>query len=96
MPRVISTMMTSPAVASSVSPLTHTHIHIHTHTHTHKYTHTHTNAQVGLAASNALADEEAPQLQLSLVANLVSGYMRQCKVVSDFKVDPTADGEKIR
>eukprot|EP00802_Teleaulax_amphioxeia_P021782 Tamp_22166.p1 GENE.Tamp_22166~~Tamp_22166.p1 ORF type:complete len:340 (+),score=108.68 Tamp_22166:149-1021(+) len=50
---------------------------------------------VGLAASNALADEEAPQLQLSLVANLVSGYMRQCKVVSDFKVDPTADGEKI-
>ena len=52
--------------------------------------------QVGLAASNALAEEEDPQLQLSLVGNLISGYMRQCKVVSDFKVDPTADGEKIR
>lgn len=49
---------------------------------------------IGLAANSALDEYDAP-LQLSLVGNLVSGYLRQCKVIPDFKVAKTKDGEKI-
>ena len=48
----------------------------------------------GIAAKAALDEYEDP-IELSLVGNALSGYMRQCKVVSDFKVEPTKDGEKI-
>ena len=48
-----------------------------------------------MAAAAALSEEEAP-LQLSLVGNVITGYFRQCKVVSDFKVETTKDGENIR
>lgn len=49
---------------------------------------------VGIAAKAALDEYEDP-IELSLVGNALSGYMRQCKVVSDFKVEPVKDGEKI-
>ena len=46
-------------------------------------------------AAKAALDEYEDPIELSLVGNALSGYMRQCKVVSDFKVEPTKDGEKI-
>jgi len=49
---------------------------------------------VGLAANKALEEYEDP-IQLSLVGNALSGYLRQCKVVPEYKVASTKDGEKI-
>jgi len=49
---------------------------------------------VGMAAGRALAEEDSA-LELSLVGNALAGYLRQCKVVPEFTVEPQKDGDKI-